>query len=107
MESVVAQANRDIFEAANAHPSFAGMGTTLVAGIFLEHSLVLGHIEGFSARLPLAPLDEIADPAHPRPFPAGSSSMPAYSHPARSGFWLNRNLVTRALGVEVRRARSA
>ena len=97
MESVVAQANRDIFEAANAHPSYAGMGTTLVAGIFLEHSLVLGHIGDSRAyRWRRGVLTQLTRD-HSLLQEQLDAGLITPAEAATSG---NRNLVTRALGVE-------
>ena len=44
MEICVENANHSIFNAANSNPQYAGMGTTLVVGVFQDGRLVLGHI---------------------------------------------------------------
>jgi serine/threonine protein phosphatase PrpC len=44
MEICVDNANRAIFNAANSNPRYAGMGTTLVVGVFRETRLLLGHV---------------------------------------------------------------
>ena len=44
MAICVANANHSIFNAANANPQYAGMGTTLVVGVFQADWLVIGHI---------------------------------------------------------------
>jgi len=44
LEICVENANRSVFHAACFNPDFEGMGTTLVAGIFQEDRLMLGHI---------------------------------------------------------------
>lgn len=44
MEICVDNANRSIFNSANSNAHYAGMGTTLVVGVFREDKLVLGHI---------------------------------------------------------------
>jgi len=38
------KANQSILDAAQSEPQFAGMGTTLVVGLFLGPTLVLGHV---------------------------------------------------------------
>lgn len=40
----VENANHSIFNAANSNPQYAGMGTTLVVGVFQGDRLLLGHI---------------------------------------------------------------
>ncbi len=40
----VDNANRAIFNAAHSNPQYAGMGTTLVVGVFREGRLLLGHV---------------------------------------------------------------
>lgn len=44
LEVCVGNANASIYRAAQENPQYAGMGTTLVAGIFRGSALVLGHI---------------------------------------------------------------
>ena len=44
MDICVENANRAIFNAANSNPQYAGMGTTLVVGVFREARLLLGHV---------------------------------------------------------------
>lgn len=44
LEICVGNANHSIFNAANANPPYAGMGTTLVVGVFQQDRLILGHI---------------------------------------------------------------
>src|SRR5947209_1928040 len=44
MEICVDNANRAIFNAANSNPQYAGMGTTLVVGVFRGSHLLIGHV---------------------------------------------------------------
>ncbi|MDE2564195.1 MAG: serine/threonine-protein phosphatase, partial [Burkholderiales bacterium] len=44
MDICVDNANRAIFNAANANPQYAGMGTTLVVAVFRDDRLLLGHV---------------------------------------------------------------
>src|SRR5690606_37550486 len=44
MEICIDNANRSIFNAANANAHYAGMGTTLVMGVFLEGRVMVGHV---------------------------------------------------------------
>lgn len=44
MEICVAAANRSVYNASHSNPQYAGMGTTLVVGVFSGPWLVLGHI---------------------------------------------------------------
>ena len=44
MDICVDNANRAIFNAANSNPQYAGMGTTLVVGVFRDNRLLLGHV---------------------------------------------------------------
>jgi PPM family protein phosphatase len=97
MEICVDNANRSIFNAANSNPQYSGMGTTLVLGVFQDTRLMLGHI-GDSRCYRLRGTDfaqitkdhsllqEQMDAGLITPEQAATSS--------------NKNLVTRALGVE-------
>lgn len=44
MEICVENANRSIFNASDSNPQYAGMGTTLVVGVYRDATLILGHI---------------------------------------------------------------
>ena len=97
MEICVDNANRSIFDAAHTHEAYAGMGTTLVMGVLHQGVFVIGHVgdsrayrwrEGMLARLTRdhSLLQEQID-----------IGLITEEEAAASG---NRNLVTRALGVE-------
>ena len=97
MDICVDNANRAIFSAANSNPTFAGMGTTLVLGVFRSGRLLMGHIGdsrgyrwrgGELARITKdhSLLQEQID--------AGMLT------PEQALYSANKNLVTRALGVE-------
>ncbi len=97
MELCVDNANRSIFNASQANPQFAGMGTTLVVGVFRGDRLMLGHV-GDSRCYRLRDnvflqitkdhslLQEQIDAGLLAPEQAATSPI--------------KNLVTRALGVE-------
>lgn len=93
----LAGANRAIFEAAESQPQYAGMGTTVVAVLFHDNSLVLANI-GDSRAYRLR---------------GGELSLLTRDHsllqeqiengmltPQQARMSQNRNLVTRALGVD-------
>ncbi|MCU0958177.1 MAG: Stp1/IreP family PP2C-type Ser/Thr phosphatase [Hydrogenophaga sp.] len=97
MEICIDNANRSIFNAANAEAHYAGMGTTLVMGVFQKTRAMIGHVgdsrcyrlrEGQFVQLTRdhSLLQEQID--------AGLIS------PEQAQFATHRNLVTRALGVE-------
>lgn len=44
LQKAVAKANAAIFKASHEHSFCAGMGTTLVAGVFTDNKIVVGHI---------------------------------------------------------------
>ena len=97
MEICVDNANRSIFNSANSNAHYAGMGTTLVVGVFRDDRLVLGHIgDSRCYRMRASFLEQITkdhsllqeqiDAGLITPEQAATSSI--------------RNLVTRALGVD-------
>jgi PPM family protein phosphatase len=97
LETCVDNANLSIYNAANSNAHYAGMGTTLVVGVFQGNRLILGHIgdsrcyrwrHGTLAQLTRdhSLLQEQLDAGLITPAQAAGSP--------------NRNLVTRALGVE-------
>jgi len=101
MDVCVDNANRAIFNAAHTDPQFAGMGTTLVVGVFRGGRLLLGHIGDSRAyrwrdgRLMQLTRDHSLLPGADRrgldPPPSGRQQP-------------QKNLVTRAVGLEERRA---
>lgn len=97
MEICVDNANRAIFNAANSNPQYAGMGTTLVVGVFRDSRLLLGHVgDSRGYRLRAGHLAQITHDHSllQEQIDAGliTAEQAAYS--------ANKNLVTRAVGVE-------
>ncbi|MDP1789835.1 MAG: protein phosphatase 2C domain-containing protein, partial [Methylibium sp.] len=97
MDICVDNANRAIFNAANSNPQYAGMGTTLVVAVLRDSRLLLGHIgdsrgyrwrEGELSQVTRdhSLLQEQLDAGLITPEQAAASN--------------NKNLVTRAVGVE-------
>lgn len=97
MELCVDNANLSIFNAANSNSGYAGMGTTLVVGVFRDGRLILGHIgDSRCYRMRAGVLKQITkdhsllqeqiDAGLVTPEQAATSSI--------------KNLVTRALGVD-------
>jgi protein phosphatase len=97
MEICVDNANRSIFNAANSNPQYSGMGTTLVVGVFQDGRLMLGHIgDSRCYRLRHNHLDQIT-----KDHSLLQEQMDAgLITPEQAATSTNKNLVTRALGVE-------
>jgi protein phosphatase len=97
MEICVDNANRSIFNAANSNPQYSGMGTTLVLGVFQDARLVLGHIgDSRCYRLRGAEFTQIS-----KDHSLLQEQMDAgLITPEQAATSSNKNLVTRALGVE-------
>lgn len=97
LELCVANANHAVFEAAQSHLQYAGMGTTLVVGIFHPQRLLVGHIGDSRAyRLREGELVQIS-----RDHSLMQEQLDAgLITPAEAAVSGQRNLVTRALGVE-------
>ena len=97
MEICVQNANHSIFNAANSNPQYTGMGTTLVVGVFQEGRLILGHIgDSRCYRLRDGNLEQITKDHSllQEQIDAGLVT------PEQALTSANKNLVTRALGVE-------
>ncbi|MBI2734919.1 MAG: Stp1/IreP family PP2C-type Ser/Thr phosphatase [Aquabacterium sp.] len=97
MDICVDNANRAIFGAANSNPTYAGMGTTLVLAVFRSGRLLLGHIGDSRAyRWRDGQLQQITKDHSllQEQIDAGILT------PEQAQFAANKNLVTRALGVE-------
>ena len=97
MDICVDNANRAIFNAANSNPQYAGMGTTLVVAVFRENRLLVGHVGDSRAyRLRAGRLQQIT-----RDHSLLQEQIDAgLITPEQAAFSANKNLVTRAVGVE-------
>jgi serine/threonine protein phosphatase PrpC len=97
MEICVQNANHSIFNAANSNPPYSGMGTTLVVGVFQAGRLMLGHIgDSRCYRLRADKFEQITidHSLLQEQIDAGLIT------PEQALTSANKNLVTRALGVE-------
>jgi protein phosphatase len=97
MEICVANANTAVYRAANANALYAGMGTTLVVGVFQGVNLVLGHIgDSRCYRLRQGQMSRITKDHSllQEQIDAGLLT------PEQAELSANKNLVTRALGVD-------
>jgi len=97
MDICVENANQAIFGAANSNPTYAGMGTTLVLGVFRSGRLLLGHIgDSRGYRWRNGVLQQITKDHSllQEQIDAGMLT------PEQAQYAANKNLVTRALGVE-------
>jgi len=97
MDICVDNANRAIFNAANSNPQYAGMGTTLVVAVFRENHLLLGHVgDSRGYRLRAGRLVQISHDHSllQEQIDAGLITV------EQAAFSANKNLVTRAVGVE-------
>ncbi|WP_298930553.1 Stp1/IreP family PP2C-type Ser/Thr phosphatase [uncultured Ramlibacter sp.] len=97
MEICVDNANRSIFNAANSNPQYSGMGTTLVLGVFQDERLMLGHIgDSRCYRMRGGDFVQIT-----KDHSLLQEQMDAgLITPEQAATSTNKNLVTRALGVE-------
>ena len=97
MDICVDNANRAIFNAANSNPQYAGMGTTLVVSVFRECRLLMGHVgDSRGYRLRGGRLQQIT-----RDHSLLQEQIDAGLITAeQAAFATNKNLVTRAVGVE-------
>ena len=97
LEICVDNANRSIFNAANSNAQYSGMGTTLVVGVFQDQRLMLGHIgDSRCYRLRGQEFVQIT-----KDHSLLQEQMDAgLITPEQAATSLNKNLVTRALGVE-------
>ncbi|HEY9095078.1 MAG TPA: Stp1/IreP family PP2C-type Ser/Thr phosphatase [Hydrogenophaga sp.] len=97
MEICIDNANRSIFNAANANVAYAGMGTTLVMGVFLGSRAMIGHVgDSRCYRLRGNTLQQLTRDHSllQEQIDAGLISQ------EQAQFATHKNLVTRALGVE-------
>jgi len=97
MDICVDNANRAIYDAANTNPQYAGMGTTLVVVAFRDDRLLLGHVgDSRCYRLRGGKLQQLT-----RDHSLLQEQIDAgLITPEQAAFSANKNLVTRAVGVE-------
>ena len=97
MEICVDNANRAIFNAANSNPQYAGMGTTLVVGVFRGTRLLMGHVgDSRCYRQRAGRLMQITHDHSLLQEQIDAGLITA----EQAAFSANKNLVTRAVGVE-------
>jgi protein phosphatase len=91
------KANASIFQAAQSQPQYAGMGTTIVSGLFYDNRVVVGHIgDSRMYRLRDGVLETITRD-HSLLQEQIDSGMISVEDARLSK---NKNLVTRAVGIE-------
>lgn len=97
LHDAVLKANTSIYESANSQPQYAGMGTTLVVGLFCDDNVVVAHIgDSRCYRLRDNTL-ELITRDHSLLQEQIDSGLLTKEVARRS---LNKNLVTRAVGIE-------
>jgi PPM family protein phosphatase len=97
LREVITRANSSIYQSANNQPQYAGMGTTLVAGLFCDNKLTLAHIgDSRGYRFRDGKLLQITRD-HSLLQEQIDSGLLTREAARRSQ---NKNLVTRALGIE-------
>jgi PPM family protein phosphatase len=97
MDICVDNANRVIFNASNSNPQCSGMGTTLVVGVFREQRLLLGHVGDSRAYRYRA--QRLMQITHDHSLLQEQIDAGLIT-PEQAVFSANKNLVTRAVGVE-------
>lgn len=94
----IEKANASIFHAAQSQPQYAGMGTTIVSGLFYDNRLVAGHVgDSRMYRLRGESLEAITRDHSllQEQLDSGMISLDDAKHSK------NKNLVTRAVGIDV------
>jgi serine/threonine protein phosphatase PrpC len=97
MEICIDNANRSIFNAANSQPQYAGMGTTLVMGVFQDARTLIGHVgDSRCYRMRAGAFVQLT-----RDHSLLQEQLDAgLITPEQAQYATHKNLVTRALGVE-------
>ncbi len=97
MQQQIALANKGIYEAAQARPECAGMGTTLVTAVFCGNRVSIGHIgDSRCYRLRGEKFEQLTHDHSLLQEQIDSGVLT----PEQAKYSLNKNLVTRALGIE-------
>jgi serine/threonine protein phosphatase PrpC len=97
LQQQIALANKGIYEAAQQRPECAGMGTTLVATVFFQNRVSIGHIGDSRCYRLRADRFEQLTHDHSLLQEQIDSGMLTLE---QAKYSLNKNLVTRALGIE-------
>jgi len=97
LKDQIAKANTSIFQAAQNQPQYSGMGTTLVAGLFYDNKVMLAHIGDSRAYRLRGEAFEQVTRDHSLLQEQIDSGMIT---PEQAKFSQNKNLVTRALGID-------
>ncbi len=97
LQQQIAAANKGIYEAAQARPECAGMGTTIVAAVFCGNRISIGHIgDSRCYRLRGDKFEQLTRDHSLLQEQIDSGQLTQ----EQAKFSLNKNLVTRALGIE-------
>jgi protein phosphatase len=97
LQQQIAAANKGIYEAAQTRPECAGMGTTIVAAVFHGNRVSIGHIgDSRCYRLRGEKFEQLTHDHSLLQEQIDSGQLT----PEQARYSLNKNLVTRALGIE-------
>ena len=97
LQQQIAAANKGIYEAAQARPECAGMGTTIVSAVFCGNRISIGHIgDSRCYRLRGDKFEQLTRDHSLLQEQIDSGQLTQ----EQAKFSLNKNLVTRALGIE-------
>ncbi|MGH8711196.1 MAG: Stp1/IreP family PP2C-type Ser/Thr phosphatase [Burkholderiales bacterium] len=97
LKEQIAGANASIYQAAKSQPQYAGMGTTLVVGLFYDNRLSVAHIG--DSRLYRLRQDEFKQVTRDHSLLQEQIDSGMITE-EMARFSQNRNLVTRALGID-------
>ncbi len=97
LQQQIEVANKAIYDAAQTRPECAGMGTTIVAGVFCGNRASIGHVgDSRCYRLRDQKLEQLTRDHSLLQEQIDSGMLT----PERAKYSLNKNLVTRALGID-------
>ena len=97
LQQQIAAANKGIYEAAQTRPECAGMGTTIVAAVFHGNRVSIGHIgDSRCYRLRGEKFEQLTHDHSLLQEQIDAGQLTA----EQAKYSLNKNLVTRALGIE-------
>jgi protein phosphatase len=97
LQEQIAAANKGIYEAAQARPECAGMGTTIVTAVFCGNRVSIGHIgDSRCYRLRADKFEQLTHDHSLLQEQIDSGQITV----DQARYSMNKNLVTRALGIE-------